>query len=100
MPWGNPRTTTPQWRRLRRLILERDGYTCQATDCPDRSRPADEVDHIDGNHLNDNPANLRAIHDNPCHRRKSSAEGNAEQARLRALRRRPVEQHPGLRLDD
>lgn len=90
--WGNPRTTTPQWRRLRKLILERDGYICYLDGLPG----ADEVDHVDGNHDNNDPSNLRAIHDNPCHRRKSSAEGNAARQRLA----RPPEPHPGLIVGD
>lgn len=94
MPWGNPRTTTPQWRRLRLLILERDSYDCYVCHGQANPGPADEVDHIDGNHHNNHPSNLAAIHDQPCHRRKSSAEGNA--ARW-GQTRRPVEAHPGLR---
>ena len=92
MPWGNPRTSTTQWRRLRRAVLERDRHTCYICHRPG----ANQVDHIDGDHNNDAPSNLAAIHDNPCHRRKSSAEGNAAQRALRAGRKRPPDPHPGF----
>lgn len=54
----------------------------------DHINPGD--DHSDGN--------LAAVHDAVaphCHRKKSSAEGNA--ARHRYSTRRPAERHPGLR---
>lgn len=85
--WGNPRTTTPEWRALRLVILARDHNRCYK--CGDHT--ATEVDHVDGNHHNDDPANLRAIC-TPCHRRKSSREGHAARARLA----RPTEPHPGI----
>ncbi|WP_207391461.1 hypothetical protein [Streptomonospora litoralis] len=56
------------------------------------TRAATEVDHIKGKH-DHRDQNLQAL----CewhHRRKSSAEGNAQ--RRRFSNRRPPEQHPGL----
>lgn len=87
--WGNPRTTTPEWRALRLVILARDHNTCYLD-----GAPANEVDHVDGNHHNDDPANLRAIC-TPCHRRKSSREGHAAR-RAKYTTRRPPEPHPGI----
>ena len=91
--WGNPRTTTTEWRRLRKLVLARDQGICYVCGAPG----ADEVDHIDGDHHNDDPTNLAAIHDDPCHRRKSSREGHAARQHLRDAARRPSERHPGVR---
>lgn len=88
--WGNPRTTTPEWRALRLTILARDHNRCYKC-----GRPAIEVDHIDGNHHNDHPTNLAAIC-TPCHRRKSSAEGHAARKAKAEAGKRPVEQHPGI----
>lgn len=88
--WGNPRTTTTAWKRLRLTILERDQRRCYQC-----GQPANEVDHLDGNHNNDNPTNLAAIC-TPCHRTKSSAEGHAARRAL-GQRQRPAEVHPGLR---
>lgn len=52
---------------------------------------ADQADHLtpgDDHSLE----NLAAIHDDPCHRRKSALEGNAAKPK----RKRPPERHPGL----
>lgn len=51
-PWtgkrlsANERGYGPQWKRIRKLALERDKHLCQ--DCRDKGRiaPADQVDHI------------------------------------------------------
>ena len=109
MAWtGNPRTTTPAWRALRRSILKRDNYTCHVCGLPG----ADEVDHlqswIDCTRLGidpDHPTNLAAIHDDPCHRHRTAIHAGprggrasgVERARRAALRQRPPEQHPGYR---
>ncbi|WP_079868837.1 HNH endonuclease [Mycobacteroides abscessus] len=56
---------------------------------------ASEVDHIvPGDDHSD--GNLRAAC-RKCHAHKSSAEGNDRQRQLRALRKRPIERHPGQR---
>lgn len=89
--WGNPRTTTPVWRRLRLVILDRDHGICHVCHMPG----ATQVDHINGNHNDNTITNLAAIHDNPCHRRKSSAEGHAAKREQRIDPRRPPEPHPG-----
>lgn len=94
MAWGSQRTATTAWRKLRRQILERDGYRCAVVGCTQR---ANEVDHIRPHSLGgtDDPINLTSI----CryhHARKSAAEGHAAQAQRRAAQRRPIEKHPGL----
>lgn len=90
--WGNPRTTTAAWRRLRVIVLDRDHGICHVCQQPD----ANEVDHVNGRHDDDRLDNLAAIHAYPCHARKSSAEGHAAKARNAALTRRPAEAHPGV----
>lgn len=96
MTWvGDPRTTTPEWRRTRKRILQRDHYRCTIDGCWDS---ANEVDHIiakaDGG--TDDDANLRSLC-SPHHAAKTAAEGHAALARQRAARRRPEPPHPGLR---
>ncbi|MXY35932.1 MAG: HNH endonuclease [Dehalococcoidia bacterium] len=63
---------TPRWRRLRRQVLERDGYRCQA--CGKAGRL--EVDHIrrvrDGGEEWE-PSNLQALC-RGCHIAKTGAE--------------------------
>jgi 5-methylcytosine-specific restriction protein A len=82
------------WGPIRRDVLQRDGHRCRirTEGCTGR---ATEVDHLvpgDDHSL----GNLRAAC-TTCHGRKSSAEGVAARARLRALRARPLERHPGSR---
>lgn len=91
MTWkGQPRTGTGAWRKLRLLVLERDGHICYRC----RQPTATEVDHVvpSSKGGSDEPANLAAICA-PCHRTKSAREGNA--ARPRAARE--AERHPGYR---
>jgi 5-methylcytosine-specific restriction endonuclease McrA len=75
------------------MILERDQGICHVCGRPE----ADQVDHI-GDRDNHDPANLAAIHDDPCHRHKTAMQGVATKARIREGRRRPPEPHPGLLL--
>lgn len=82
------------WDEIRSKVLARDRHKCQAKGegC---QVEATEVDHVvrgDNHDL----SNLRAICER-CHARKSAKEGNEAKARLKALRRRPPERHPGLR---
>jgi 5-methylcytosine-specific restriction endonuclease McrA len=75
-PWagstGHARTSTAAWQRLRDQILERDGRICYVCHKPG----ADTVDHINPvwKGGTDDPANLGAIHDKPCHRAKTARE--------------------------
>jgi 5-methylcytosine-specific restriction protein A len=75
-------------------ILRRDNYRCKIKDHGCMVR-ACEVDHkVRGdNHAYEN---LQAACER-CHARKSAKEGNEAKARLKALRHRPPERHPGLR---
>ena len=93
--WGGPRTATAGWKKLRRTVLDRDRGICHL--CGQAG--ADTVDHVKPVSLGgtDNLDNLAAAHDDPCHRRKTSAEGVAARAKHSAARLRPVEPHPGLR---
>ena len=76
------------WPTLRRMILERDGGICHVCWLPG----ADQVDHIvpGDDHR---PVNLAAIHNHPCHARKSAQEGGRANGRKW---RRPASPHPGL----
>lgn len=92
MPWaGDPRTSTPEWRRTRKRILARDRHTCAC------GNPATIVDHVINVKAGGSPAdsNLQAICD-PCHKKKTNAEAAAARAAL-PRRQRPPERHPGLR---
>lgn len=89
----------PDWPKIRKRILRRDGHVCQTRDDRYRicGRPATEVDHKrPGDDHSD--GNLEAI----CewhHARKSSREGNAAKAKNRreiASRFRTSENHPGI----
>lgn len=78
------------WARRRAQVLRDCGHVCEYAGCQER---ATEVDHIVRN-SDDSRRNLQGL----CrehHARKSSFEGNLEQARRRALRVRPVGRHPG-----
>ena len=93
MTWaGHPRTSTASWKKLRPQILRRDGGRCHICG----GSGADVVDHKVPYSLGgtDHPDNLAAACD-PCHRRKTSAEGAAAR-RKKYNRKRPVERHPGL----
>jgi 5-methylcytosine-specific restriction endonuclease McrA len=56
--------STRRWRKLRRFVLERDGYSCKVPLAAGLlcGAYADHVDHIISRHVggNDHPANLRA----------------------------------------
>ncbi|WP_168699359.1 HNH endonuclease [Gordonia paraffinivorans] len=83
------------WESNYRLpVLRRDSHRCQVRG-PGCLTFATDVDHIragDDHSLE----NLQAICP-VCHRKKSSREGNAKKAKLKAQRRRPPERHPGRR---
>ena len=93
MGWENStrRSRLPAgWsHRIVPRILERDNRICHV--CGEAG--ADQVDHvIAGDDHSD--SNLAAIHDNPCHRRKTAAEAAAARA-AKPQRNRPPERHPG-----
>ena len=83
-------TLPPNWDKLRRAILRRDGHRCRWVVGGVRCmRLANHVDHIvrGGNH---DPSNLQALCA-PHHLAKSGREGGSANSRLR-----PPEPHPGL----
>ena len=62
MPSVPNRLTGGRWRRIRREILNRDGWRCQRCGRPG----ALEVHHVDGDPGNNDPDNLQAVC-RPCH---------------------------------
>lgn len=96
MPWDSQARRLrlpPNWPALREEVLRRDNHQCRirgprcvvyATDC-DHKTPGD--DHT--------LTNLQAACA-PCHRAKSSTEGNTVWAARRAQAKHPGETHPGL----
>jgi 5-methylcytosine-specific restriction endonuclease McrA len=96
---GDPRTSTPEWRRTRRRVLDRDGHLCTWLEDGERcAATATEVDHIVPHSAGgtDEDRNLRSLC-SPHHRRKSAAEGVAARNKVAAQRRRPTRPHPGAR---
>jgi 5-methylcytosine-specific restriction protein A len=98
MPWSTSdraERLPEDWEsKIQPRILKRDHFKCKIA-WPGCQVVATEVDHIlrGDNHADEN---LQAVCER-CHARKSALEGNAAKARLKALRRRPPERHPGLR---
>lgn len=64
-----------RWEKLRKRILQRDGYLCQSCLSAGRITPANEVDHIKPRVRGGTDAedNLRSLC-SPCHREKSRRE--------------------------
>lgn len=98
MPWSTSDRASrlpPNWEsEIQPRILARDRYECKIK-YPGCQVSASEVDHkVRGDNHAD--SNLQAACER-CHARKSAKEGNEAKARLKALRRRPPERHPGLR---
>lgn len=94
---GATRTSTPQWRKTRGVVLARDRHRCQlriAGVCTGHATEVDHrVSHADGG--TDDLSNLRSVC-TPCHRKVTSAQGNAK--RHRGSARRPTDVHPGILL--
>jgi 5-methylcytosine-specific restriction enzyme A len=77
------------WARLRAETLARDPICVLCG-----VRPSTHCDHIKAK--TDDHKQLQGVCE-PCHLRKSSAEGNdAQRANPKPGRKRPSEQHPGL----
>ncbi|KQV85446.1 HNH endonuclease [Rhizobacter sp. Root1221] len=92
------------WRKLRKLVLERDGYLCQVAKAEGRLEPATEVDHkinkalwlqlhgtLDGV---DDPSNLQAINA-VRHALKTRAEAQVGATGAAVLVRRAVAAEAG-----
>lgn len=98
MPWSTSDRLSrlpDNWAsEIQPAILKRDGYRCKIKDLGCQVS-ASEVDHkVRGD--NHDPSNLQAACER-CHARKSAREGNEAKKRLKDLRSRPAERHPGLR---
>lgn len=94
MTWERrgPRTTftaSPEWRKFRLTILERDGHRC----CNCGSTERLEVDHIDRLGAQLDPSNCRTLC-HQCHQSKTAKEAAASRWKYRA--QRPTPKHPGL----
>lgn len=91
---GRVKRLPPGWRKIRARILERDPI-CKICDV----RPSAFCDHIVAMHDDHSEAGLQGVC-GPCHDQKSAREGVAA-AKLKAeaqpTRKRPAEQHPGIK---
>jgi 5-methylcytosine-specific restriction endonuclease McrA len=80
------------WRTIRAKVLARDPV-CKICGV----RPSSHCDHIEAKTDAHSEDRLQGVCE-PCHLQKSSREGNdAQRANPSAGRKRPPEQHPGLR---
>jgi hypothetical protein len=103
MPWSNSarRAQLPSgWARIRRRVLERDGYRCTwLVEWQRCSKAATDVDHVRDphDHRESNLRSLCAYH----HARKSAAEGVAARRARGAVgyqsSKRTPELHPGVK---
>jgi 5-methylcytosine-specific restriction endonuclease McrA len=84
----------PNWQTLRRQARDRAHGLCEATRhdprCDGKGTDADHITAGDSHHL----ANLQWL-SGPCHRAKTARETAARNRQTAALKRRPVERHPG-----
>ncbi|UEA58574.1 HNH endonuclease [Gordonia otitidis] len=92
---GDPRTSTANWRRLRRAVIVRDGNRCAQCGADGRIHRLD-LDHIinvkrGGQDTLDNARLLC----HACHKPKTQAEARAGIAARKARLRLPTEPHPG-----
>ncbi|WP_276141143.1 HNH endonuclease [Rhodococcus sp. T2V] len=99
MAWGagDPRTSTSEWRVLRKSIILRDGNHCRQCGISGTETALD-LDHIvsvaEGG--TDDPSNARLLC-RRCHTPKTQAEAARGRARMRARLKLPTEKHPGLK---
>lgn len=96
MPWTNgpSRTSTPEWRKIRRACITRDGNTCAECGADGRTTRL-ECDHIipvaeGGLDTLDNARMLCTT----CHAAKTRRETERGRARRNAKRYRAKEPHP------
>lgn len=89
---GRVKRLPPGWRKIRARILTRDPI-CKICGV----RPSAFCDHIIAMADDHSETGLQGVC-GPCHDQKSSREGQAAAAaKDRPTRKRPAEQHPGLR---
>ena len=92
MAWGDGRTKTAEWKRIRNIVLKRDECTCQR--CGDTGN---EVNHIipvtEGG--TDALENLETLC-GPCRQTETVAQTTRAVRRHAAWGRHPGERHPGL----
>ncbi|MFW0789644.1 HNH endonuclease [Gordonia sp. CPCC 205333] len=103
MAWtGDPRTSTPGWRRTRANRIALDNNTCQHCGHHSPNGVGLQVDHLHTNTWRaDGTDDLNALQTlcEPCHKAKTNRE-TAARNRARAARRRlPTQPHPGLQPD-
>lgn len=68
LPYIGGYADCPEWKELRKRILERDQYECQF--CHKKRKGKDEillVHHLDGDKTNNDPENLITVHRAECH---------------------------------
>lgn len=67
-----------EWKRLRKLVMKRDGYQCQECKRQGRISPGQDVDHIVNKAQGGTDAleNLQYLC-RPCHKEKTARESNA-----------------------
>jgi 5-methylcytosine-specific restriction endonuclease McrA len=84
------------WLAIRRAVKARAGGKCQeaahAPHCVGIGTDADHIEQGDNHDL----SNLQWL-SRPCHDAKTARETAARNRQTAALKRRPVEQHPGQR---
>ena len=99
MAWSGHRTASSaitksaRWKRVRAVVLERDGYACQLRG-PRCTGVATQVDHARAiAHGGDpfDPAGCVSVCQ-PCHSTKTAQDAAAG----RVSERRPAERHPGM----
>ncbi len=77
----------------RRQVLHEARYRCQIRG-PGCTGTATDVDHI-GDRDDHSDGNLQSAC-STCHKAKTAVHRNAQMARRRELRKRPIERHPGM----
>lgn len=85
----------PDWEENYRLPTLREAKGMCQIRLPGCLGKATEVDHI--RRGNDHSRGNRRAACSFCHGKKSSAEGVAQRRKLKALKKRPAERHPGIR---
>ena len=81
-----------KWDKLRKRIMERDGFICQSCKAKGKITLARHVDHIKpkAHGGTDDPANLQALC-KPCHDTKTMADNGRRMVRETGLDGWPVE---------